>query len=220
MPQAMDNIQENESAYKMLSRMAAYIVILGWTLLGLYIFTVAQNERPGVDILKYFLSTEQSGIRFRALMLLGPFLLTVIAYLIKRRTDDLSRVNELLTRENTTRRETEEQLSRRAFYDALTNLPNRALFVDHLTNALERNKRYPGHVFAVFFLDVDRFKVINDGLGHIGGDQILISISRRLKKNTRAVDTVARFGGDEFAILMEDARDISAVRYLRQSASE
>jgi diguanylate cyclase (GGDEF)-like protein len=214
MPQAIDNIQENESAYKMLSRMAAYIVILGWAILGLYIVSVTRNEGPGVDILKYFLSTEQSGIKFRALMLLGPFVLTVIAYLVKQRTDDLSRVNGLLTRENTARRETEEQLSRRAFYDALTNLPNRALFIDHLTNALERNKRYPDRVFAVFFLDVDRFKVINDGLGHFGGDQLLISISSRLKKNTRAVDTVARFGGDEFAILMEDAGDISAVQDL------
>ncbi len=195
----------------MISRMAVYIVILGWTLLGLYIRMVAQNEERGADILKFFLSTDQSGIKFRALMLLGPFLLTVIAYLIRQRTRDLSRVNQILTRENTARRETEEELSRRAFYDALTNLPNRALFLDHLNIALERSRRYPDRVFAVFFLDVDRFKVINDGLGHFGGDQLLISISRRLKKNTRAIDTVARFGGDEFAILMEDAGDISAV---------
>jgi diguanylate cyclase (GGDEF)-like protein len=211
MTPAIDKIQENEPAYKMISRMAAYIVILGWTLLGLYILTVAQNEGPRVDILKYFLSTEQSGIKFRALMLLGPFLLTVIAYLIKKRSSDLSRVNRILIRENTARRESEEELSRRAFYDALTSLPNRALFLDHLNIALERTKRYPDHVFAVFFLDVDRFKVINDGLGHFGGDQLLIAISRRLKKNTRAIDTVARFGGDEFAILMEEAGDISAV---------
>jgi diguanylate cyclase (GGDEF)-like protein len=205
-----DNVRGDEPSYRMLSRMTAYIVILGWAILGLYIFAT-RNKSFNFDILSYFLSTEQSGIKFRASMLLGPFLLTVIAYLIRQRTSDIATVNYLLARENAERRKTEEQLTRRAFYDALTDLPNRALFIDHLKKALERKKRYADHVFAVFFLDVDRFKIINDGLGHSGGDQLLVLISRRLQKNTRAVDTVARFGGDEFAILMEDVKDIAAV---------
>ncbi len=198
----------------MLSRVANYIVILGWAMLALFIVLLIRDVGPSVDILKYFLSMGQSGIRFRALMLLGPFLMTVIAYLIKQRSADIAMVNDCLIRENIERKEIEEQLKQRAFYDALTNLPNRALFIDRLNNALERRKRYPDHIFAVFFLDVDRFKVINDGLGHSGGDQFLVSICQRLKKNTRAVDTVARFGGDEFAILMEDAKNISTVNDL------
>lgn len=211
-----DGFPANESAYGMLSRMAVYTVILAWAILGLYILYFAEKGPSRIDIFEYFLSTEHSGIKFRAIMLLGPFLLTVIAYLIRLRTADIARVNDLLVRENDERRKTEQRLARRAFYDALTNLPNRGLFLDHLNNALERRKRHPDAIFAVFFLDVDRFKIINDGLGHLGGDELLISISERLKKNTRAVDTVARFGGDEFAILVEDAGDISTINELSE----
>nr|WP_290220982.1 EAL domain-containing protein [Trichocoleus desertorum] len=108
----------------------------------------------------------------------------------------------------TERKQVEEQLLHDAFHDVLTGLPNRALFIDRLGLAIERSKR-PGHnLFAVLFLDLDRFKVINDSLGHMIGDQLLIAIARRLEACLRGGDTVARLGGDEFTILLEDIVDI------------
>ena len=228
-----DEVSVSRRAYRTLSRMALYIVLLSWFFLGLYAFAVTRREGLDLDILKYFVSVEQSGIRFRALLLLGPFFLTVVAYLInektklfqktllaeeelRRRAAELEKINELLTRESNERQKAEEQLTLQAFYDSLTSLPNRSLFMDRLQTALEHKKRYPNYVFAVLFLDVDRFKVINDGLGHIIGDQLLIQISQRLRKSLRSIDTVARFGGDEFAILMEDAKDVSQANQLAE----
>jgi diguanylate cyclase (GGDEF)-like protein/PAS domain S-box-containing protein len=108
------------------------------------------------------------------------------------------------------RKQAEEQLRHDAFHDKLTQLPNRALFIDRLENSIKRVKRHPEYKFAVLFIDLDRFKVVNDSLGHLAGDQLLVSISQRLKKAAREGDTVARLGGDEFVVLIEDvesARD-------------
>ena len=107
----------------------------------------------------------------------------------------------------TQRKQAEEQLVYDAFHDPLTGLPNRALFADRLERAIERAKRHTEYVFAVLFLDLDRFKVINDSLGHNIGDDLLVGISRRLKVLLRSSDTAARLGGDEFVILAEDLRD-------------
>jgi diguanylate cyclase (GGDEF)-like protein/PAS domain S-box-containing protein len=107
----------------------------------------------------------------------------------------------------TERKRAEERLIHDAFHDGLTGLPNRALFMDHLKHAVERAKRSKDHTFMVLFLDLDRFKVINDSLGHLVGDQLLIGIARRLETCLRSIDTVARLGGDEFTILLEDLTD-------------
>ena len=104
----------------------------------------------------------------------------------------------------TNRKQAEQQLHHDAFHDALTGLPNRALFMDHLKLAIARAKRNPEQRYAVLYLDLDRFKIINDSLGHMIGDQLLIGIARRLEKCLRPGDTVARLGGDEFVILVED----------------
>jgi diguanylate cyclase (GGDEF)-like protein/PAS domain S-box-containing protein len=104
----------------------------------------------------------------------------------------------------TDRKRAEERLLHEAFHDGLTGLPNRALFMDHLKLSVERGKRREDRLFAVLFLDLDRFKVINDSLGHMVGDQLLVGIARRLEICLRPGDTVARLGGDEFTVLLED----------------
>ncbi|MFL6231197.1 MAG: PAS domain S-box protein [Pyrinomonadaceae bacterium] len=109
-----------------------------------------------------------------------------------------------VARDISERKRDEEQLLHIAFHDSLTGLPNRALFTDHLRLAVEASKRQPGSLFAVLFLDLDRFKVINDSLGHPVGDELLVAIARRLEGSLRAGDTVARLGGDEFAILLNN----------------
>src|SRR5256885_13782918 len=103
----------------------------------------------------------------------------------------------------TERLRAEEKLWHAAFYDSLTGLPNRALFMERLHMALERSQRRGRAGFAVLFLDLDRFKVINDSLGHRAGHTLLVQICRRLERTRRADDTVARLGGDEFAIIVE-----------------
>jgi diguanylate cyclase (GGDEF)-like protein len=101
------------------------------------------------------------------------------------------------------RKQSEVQLTQRALQDPLTGLPNRTLFIDRLGLALDRARR-TGGVTGVLFLDVDRFKQINDSLGHAAGDRVLISLAERLRTVLRPMDTVARFGGDEFTFLFED----------------
>lgn len=99
--------------------------------------------------------------------------------------------------------ESREHFRHAAFHDTLTGLPNRALLTDHIKLSIERARRRSDHLFAVLFLDLDRFKNINDSLGHAAGDQFLIKIASRLQSCMRPTDTVARLGGDEFAILLD-----------------
>lgn len=104
----------------------------------------------------------------------------------------------------TERKSMEKQFLHDALHDALTGLPNRALFMDRLAQQLKRSQSQNGYLFAVLFLDLDRFKVVNDSVGHLIGDKLLIEIARRLQKSISPTDTVARLGGDEFTILLEN----------------
>ncbi|MES1025555.1 EAL domain-containing protein [Gloeocapsa sp. BRSZ] len=127
---------------------------------------------------------------------------------VRERTAELAQINQELQAEITERTLAEEKLLYEAFHDSLTGLPNRTLFMQRLGHALVRAKRRSNYLFAVLFLDLDRFKLVNDSLGHLVGDQLLIAFVRRLEVCLRSTDTVARLGGDEFVILLDDMKDI------------
>lgn len=116
--------------------------------------------------------------------------------------------------------ESKEHFRHAAFHDALTGLPNRTLLTDHLKLAIERAKRREDHLFAVLFLDLDRFKNINDSLGHTIGDELLISIARRVEGCLRPMDTVARLGGDEFAILLDGLEEFSQAIHVAERVQD
>lgn len=154
-------------------------------------------------------------------MLTVVFALMIISYYLSR-TIARSAINELdkydrklnnllnsMKQEVKDRRKIELQLQRQVYYDQLTNLPNRKLFLKKLDRVSERRRKHDDYLFAILFMDVDNFKIVNDSLGHIIGDELLVSIAQRLQNCVRSVDTVARFGGDEFVILIDDIDDIT-----------
>jgi diguanylate cyclase (GGDEF)-like protein/PAS domain S-box-containing protein len=130
----------------------------------------------------------------------------------------------IVNRDITDRKRAEEMLAHNAFHDSLTNLPNRALFIDRLQHAMLLARRHSGYQFAILFIDIDEFKVLNDSLGHAHGDELLIEVGNRLTATLRELDsiarpiysklsssdkTIARLGGDEFTVLLDDLRDPS-----------
>jgi predicted signal transduction protein with EAL and GGDEF domain len=144
----------------------------------------------------------------------------------------------IVNRDITQRKRAEELLAHNAFHDNLTNLPNRALFVDRLDHALTLAKRHSDYKFAVFIIDVDEFKIFNDSLGHGVGDSLLIEIGKRLGASLRGIDTIsrpnlikrfdapkpddnlARLGGDEFTVLLDDIRNPSDAIRVAQRIQE
>ncbi|WP_392530873.1 EAL domain-containing protein [Nostoc sp. C117] len=140
---------------------------------------------------------------------------------VAERTAELVKANQKLLAEITERKRIELQLLHLAFHDALTGLPNRAAFINRLRHAIDYSKRHSDYLFAVLFLDLDRFKAINDSLGHLKGDQFLLAVASKLEVCVRSIDTAARLGGDEFTILIEGIQDVSdAIKVAERIQSE
>jgi diguanylate cyclase (GGDEF)-like protein/PAS domain S-box-containing protein len=124
-----------------------------------------------------------------------------------------------VTRDVSERKDAESRLAHQALHDSLTGLPNRTLFLDRLEHALKRAERHHGGV-AVLFVDLDRFKLINDSFGHAAGDRLLCDVAERLRRTLRPGDTIARFGGDELTVLCEDVDGEAGARAVAQRIAE
>jgi diguanylate cyclase (GGDEF)-like protein len=139
--------------------------------------------------------------------------------LVEERTAALTEANRRLEREIAERRRAEEEARHLAHHDSLTGLPNRLLFNDHLELALAQARR--GHTrVALVMLDLDQFKSVNDSYGHAAGDELLRSVAGRLRALVRESDTVARIGGDEFALVLPDLSDHDAPARIAQKLAD
>jgi diguanylate cyclase (GGDEF)-like protein len=139
---------------------------------------------------------------------------------VQERTWELKKTLHKLQQEMNQRQQLQNKLLEIVLHDSLTGLPNRVLFLKRLEQALNRAKRESNYRFAVLFLDCDRFKIVNDSLGHLVGDELLIAITSRLQESLSPFDTLARFGGDEFAILLENITDINIAIEVAESILE
>ena len=128
---------------------------------------------------------------------------------VRQYTVQLETTNQKLQQEASDRQKAEAQLIHDALHDGLTGLPNRTLLMERINFAIQHAKHNPGYLFAVLFIDLDRFKIINDSMGHSIGDKLLIAIAKLLQEDLRESDTVARLGGDEFVILLSDIQDLT-----------
>ena len=136
---------------------------------------------------------------------------------VKKRTHDLENALQELRHSINVRQELQTKLLDIVLHDSLTGLPNRVLFIRKLENALQQAKQESSYKFAVLFLDCDRFKVINDSLGHLVGDELLVAIAHRLQTSLSPFDTLSRLGGDEFGILLENIIDIDSAIMIAES---
>ncbi|MBD2166536.1 EAL domain-containing protein [Calothrix membranacea FACHB-236] len=130
---------------------------------------------------------------------------------VKQRTWELEKALQKLQGEVASRQQLQSKLLDLALHDSLTGLANRVLFIRRIEKALNQAKQNSDYQFALLYLDCDRFKVVNDSLGHLVGDELLLAIAHRLKISLREIDTLARLGGDEFGILLEDPKDMNMV---------
>ena len=125
---------------------------------------------------------------------------------VEQRTLELESAVQKLRREINERQRVQQRLAYDALHDGLTGLPNRTLLMQRIEFTIEHTKRNPGYMYALLFIDLDRFKIVNDSLGHLVGDRLLVAVSKLLKECLRESDIVARLGGDEFVILLDGIR--------------
>ena len=163
----------------------------------LFIFLLVQAKRADQVVLAYERERDNSEIALRAAR-------DALEEKVQERTQELRSANSDLRQEISNRKMLEEKLIHDALHDALTGLPNRMLLSDRLEHAIQRAMRNTANNFAVVFLDIDNFKKVNDSFGHDLGDQLLRSVASRIQESVRTIDTVARIGGDEFVLLIED----------------
>lgn len=168
------------------------------------------HQSPGIDEHGHYCIPIQTGEETLGVLTIG------VAHDHQNNDDELTLLSTICHTIGTMiqRNEAEETLLHNAYHDDLTNLPNRTLFIDRLQQRLSRYQRTPESLFAVLFLDLDRFKVINDSLGHSVGDKLLVKVASRILECIRPEDTLARLGGDEFTILLDDLtseRDVSLI---------
>ena len=128
--------------------------------------------------------------------------------LVNQKTDELRKSNQLLQQEIIKRSQIEQQLAHDALHDALTGLPNRTLLIERIEFTIQHAKRNRDYLFALLFIDLDRFKIVNDSLGHLMGDRLLIAVAQFLEESLRDNDLVARLGGDEFVILLDGIHEL------------
>ncbi|PZO36749.1 MAG: diguanylate cyclase [Pseudanabaena frigida] len=186
--------------------------IASWSIIGASVIWLFANKRLYLLVGSVFFST---AFLFGSTYLLfiggwwipvAPCLFTYIgSMLVMQSYIYVARLREL----NSALSDSIELLAHDASHDALTGLPNRNLFMDRVEHAIRYSKRHPEYLFAIFFIDLDRFKMVNDSLGHNVGDLFLQAIAKVLQECLRSIDTVARLGGDEFTILVDDIQDVS-----------
>lgn len=131
---------------------------------------------------------------------------------VEERTSELAEANAKLMAQVSERERAEQRLIHQATHDALTGMPNRLRLLDRLSAAIQRARHGDGQTFAVLFLDLDRFKLVNDSIGHAAGDELLIEVAHRLVSTMRSNDVVSRLGGDEFAVLAEYVDGVENIR--------
>lgn len=185
--------------------------LLGYSATDLRQLDVHDLYADGADRRRFQKAIEQDGwvqdFETRLRTSDGSILDALLTATVRRGADGDVVGYQGIIRDITDRKQFEERLRRRALHDPLTELPNRILFDDRIATAVARARREERQM-AVLFVDLDRFKVVNDGLGHAAGDQVLLEVGMRFRRVLRAEDTVARFGGDEFTILLEDVEEV------------
>jgi diguanylate cyclase (GGDEF)-like protein/PAS domain S-box-containing protein len=203
------------------------LTLLGWppeAMLGETHTTLGMDHPDDADLFERswaqaLRSDAQRTVAYRAKRRDGSIVWLETTFRAVRDGDGKAREMVCVSRDISERKSAELELPHRALHDGLTGLPNRTLFLDRLGLALRRSRRRDGRV-AVLFLDLDRFKVVNDSLGHKAGDRLLVDVAMRLSSALRPSDTLARFGGDELTVLCEDMVDEQDARAVAERLLE